>query len=219
MAIFRRGKKIAVSDTDIRSLVDDKQDKLKDRGSYMPPSDGDYLAGLYKENDVLGFKRLTFAALWTWLIGRFSESITNDSTHLEAPTSRAVLLLVAPQTDRGDLAVKYQTGTTAGLSSIDEYDSNVERRCVKFGKMVQLSFQLKGTAVASAANWTYVGTVQTPYRPVRETPVVVQVYNNGTNEAAGGVITTSGSIKIWTNSKVAGNNYQMRCNVLYEGVW
>ena len=162
-------------------------------------------------SDIIGYLRSVVSDM-------LSKILSTSSTDSEIPTAKAVVDLSTPTTKYNNDAFTYAS-STAGLSGIGEYDSNVPRRVVKFGKMVLLTFQCKATSVANSANWTYIGTVANGYRPVRETPIVAQVYNNGTNEAAGGSILTNGQVKIWTNSKVAGNNWQMRVSAVYESTW
>ena len=100
-------------------------------------------------------------------------------------------------------------------TSVTEYDSNVPRRAIKFGGICQLTFQSKGTIAAGSANWLTIGNVKSDYRPKQNTPIVVQVYNNGTNESAGGTIKSNGDVIVWVNPKVGGSNYQIRCNAIY----
>lgn len=214
--VIRKNIDVAISPEDVQDALDSKQDTLTAQDSTSAPTDTDKVSCI----DNTTNKRWTFAKVWYWIVSKCVTALNSSSTNSQVPTAKAVLLLVAPQTDRGDLAVKYATSATAGLSNIGEYDSSIERRCVKFGKMVQLTFQLKGSvSSAASANWTIIGTVQSPYRPARETPITVQVYNGTSNEAAGGTVRTDGTIRIWCNSKPVTNNYQMRCNAVYEGTW
>lgn len=109
-------------------------------------------------------------------------------------------------------------GNGTGLSGGTNYDSNVLPRLVKMGKLAFFSGMFKWTASSVSANWTTIYTLSAGNRPVRNTPVVVQVYNGATglNESAGGTIGTDGVISIWTNNKEATNNYQVRISCCFE---
>ena len=115
----------------------------------------------------------------------------------------------------GTNAFGYESSTTQGFTISGDYETATPRRAWTMGGLAGLSFHCKGSAVATGAAWTQIGTIPSSYRPKYKTPVVAMIYNNGTNEAAGGHITTSGNLILWTNTKIAGNNYQVRVNVVY----
>lgn len=112
-------------------------------------------------------------------------------------------------------AFAYSSSASAGYTINGDYETATPRRAWRMGGLAGVSFHCKGSTTANGANWTTIGQIPTGYRPKFKTPVVAMVYNNGTNEAAGGHITTSGNLILWTDPKVAGNNYQVRVNAIY----
>lgn len=218
---YDSGSTNAQSGIAVSEAIGTKQDKMVDRGLYPTVKDSGYLTGIFKQNGVLGYQSLTFARLRGWIVDDTTSVIDPNEPYKKTliPNVQAVFDMINPINASGDTAVVYNTARTAGLLISGEYDSTVPRTVTKVGKMVNLTFQLKGDATANGANWTYIGTVQAPFRPIRQTPITVQVYNGTNNEAAGGTIYANGSIRVWTNAKVATNNYQIRCNVTYEGDW
>ena len=113
-------------------------------------------------------------------------------------------------------AFVYRTTASAGYTITGDYSSNTPRTLWVQGKMAHLSFTSKGTSVANGAAWTYLGQIPQGLRPKYQFSIVGMVYNTNTNEAAGGYVTTDGQVVLWTNPKVAGNNYQVRVSCSYE---
>lgn len=114
-------------------------------------------------------------------------------------------------------AFAYNSSRSAGLKITQDYETTVKRRTWKQGNICNLSFHCKGDVDGSYnANWTTLGQVPSGFRPKYKTPIVAMVYDgvNG-NDAAGGYIGTDGYIVIWTNNKLATNNYQVRVNATY----
>ena len=117
----------------------------------------------------------------------------------------------------GNGAFSYNSSTSAGYTISGDYDSSVPRRAWKMGGIANLSFQAKGSATANTANWTTIGTVANAFKPKYITPVVAQIFDQTSgNAAAGGYLHTDGRLVIWTNAKGASNNYQVRVNITYR---
>ena len=194
---------------------------MVDRGLYPTVKDSGYLTGIFKQNGVLGYQSLTFARLRGWIVDDTTSVIDPEEPYKNTliPNVQAVFDIINPVSVSGDSAFSFNKNRSAGLLITDEYDTNVPRRATKVGKMVTLTFQVKGDAQANAANWTYLGYVGVGYRPIRQTPITVQIYNGTNNEVGGGTIYANGQIRIWTNAKTATNNYQIRCNCTYESDW
>lgn len=117
----------------------------------------------------------------------------------------------------GNTAFIYNSSTTAGLTISGDYDSaNAPRTLLVMGQLCHLNFTLKGSAVSSSANWTYLGQIQSAYRPSHPCTVVGMSYNGTQNEACGGYLTTDGQVVVWCNKKESTNNYQIRISATYN---
>ena len=188
------------------------------------PNDGDTLSGITRTDmKATGWRNITFAQLWTWIVGRASKAISSSSADTEIPTAKSVYTYITNMfkgsSGTGNGAFAYNSSATAGLTIEGDYSTDYVRQVHRIGNMVTLNFCLKGTAVAASSNWTYLGVVASGFRPKRACSITAQVYNGGSglNEAAGGYIRTDGNLVIWCNPKQASNNYQVRVNVTYEG--
>ena len=117
----------------------------------------------------------------------------------------------------GNTAFIYNSNTSAGLTISGDYDStNAPRTLLVMGQLCHLNFTLKGSSVTSSANWTYLGQIQSAYRPSHPCTVVGMTYNGTQNEACGGYLTTDGWVVIWCNAKPSTNNYQIRISATYN---
>ena len=116
----------------------------------------------------------------------------------------------------GNDAFIYNSSQSQGLTITGDYNSNTPRTLLVKDKLCHLNFTLKGNAVNNSANWTSLGQVPEGYRPAHQCTVVGMAYNGTSNEACGGYITTAGMVVVWTNAKVASNNYQIRISVTYD---
>ena len=116
----------------------------------------------------------------------------------------------------GDEAFVYRTTASAGLTITGDYSGNTPRVLWIQGEMGHFSCTLKGTAVANAANWTYIGRLPVGKRPKYQFSIVGMAYTGNGNEACGGYVTPSGDVVVWTNAKTATNNYQIRVSFSYE---
>lgn len=124
--------------------------------------------------------------------------------------------IVKPVHYIGDSVMTISNISSQGLSGGADYASNVARRITKVGRMVYFTCHIKWTSIEVGSAWTTVGTLTNAFKPSFNRPTIVgMVYNNGINEACGGNIDTSGVIQVWTNTKTAGSNYQIRLS----GFW
>lgn len=202
---------IATNTEDIADLKTDKQDKITSTAQSANPTDSDSLSDLNGTTN----KRWTFAKIWNWLTGKLSTSISSSSTDTQIPSAKAVYTnAIKPTNKTGDDALVISNNN--GLTNGADYASNVIRRIIVVGKIAFFTCHLKYTSSAVSANWTEIGVVPAGLRPANRMSVVGMVYNNGSNESVGGNITTAGTISLWTNSKVAGNNYQVRLFASWE---
>ena len=217
-----------------KAVDEAKQDKLSDGSEIATVADDTTVSNV----DLSNKKVFPLSALniWNYIKGKVTGAISglltenlgaskalisdeNGKVSVSEVTSDELAHLIGVVNDlkitsaSGSNAMTYTNST---YTSVTEYDSNVPRRAIKLGGMCQLSFQSKGTIAAGSANWLTIGNVKADYRPKQETPIIVQIFNNGTNEVAGGTIKTNGDIKLWVNAKVAGSNYQIRCNTIYQ---
>lgn len=207
----------------VKDTLDNKQDVIEDKGIYYDITDTTWITGIYKESGKLCRKSMQLIKLWGWLVQSCcSETIPgpNNVPNLEVPTSQAIIdyitTVIKGTRATGNSAFTYNTSASQGYTINGDYDTNCPRQISKVGRRVNLSFCCKGSAVANSANWTSLGTVPKGYRPAKKTSIVAQVYSGTQNEAAGGYIDTSGWIVIWTNAKVATNNYQVRVNACWD---
>lgn len=207
----------------VKDAIGNKQDIITDKGIYYDLTDTTWITGIYKDNGELCRKSMQLIKLWGWLVQSCcSETIPGPDNvpNLEVPTSQAIIDYVATAVKgtraTGSSAFTYNSNQTVGLTISGDYDSATPRQISKVGRRVNLSFCLKGTAVAAGANWTYIGTVPEGYRPVKRTSITAQIYNGNGNEPAGGYVDPNGWVVIWTNTKSATNNYQVRVNSCWD---
>lgn len=210
----------AYTKTETDDLLDDKADKATTLSGYgitdaytKTETDTELAKKLDKRTtgvEVYSHSDATQGAFTVKTAMSSSPTDTNMLTEKAVDTYSKELIKVSNVNNPGSI----QNGT--GLSGGTNYDSSVTPRLVKMGKFAFFSAQLKWTSSSSSANWTSIYALSSGNRPVRTTPVVVQVYNNGSNEAAGGTIGTNGTITLWTNTKLAGNNYQVRIACCFE---
>ena len=218
---YDSGSTNAQAGTAVAEAIETRQEKMVNLGLYPTVKDSGYLTGIFKQNGVLSYQSLTFSKLRGWIIDDTTSVIDPEEPYKDTliPNVKAVYDIINPVSVSGDSAFTFNTNRSAGLLITAEYDTNVPRRATKVGKMVTLTFQVKGDAQVAGANWTYLGYVGVGYRPIRQTPITVQIYNGTNNEVGGGTIYANGQIRIWTNAKTATNNYQIRCNCTYESDW
>ena len=116
----------------------------------------------------------------------------------------------------GDSVMTISNISSQGLFNGADYASNVTRRITKVGRMVYFTCHIKWKSTAVGIAWTTVGTIASAFRPSFNRPTIVgMVYNNGTNEACGGNVDTSGVIQVLTNAKTTGDNYQIRLSAFW----
>ena len=75
----------------VKNALERKQDTLVSKGSYgATPQDGDYISGVFVDNNNLSYKSMTFANLRQWMAEQYAKSVSSTSTDYNAPTSKAV---------------------------------------------------------------------------------------------------------------------------------
>lgn len=223
--------------TETDTLLDDKQDKLFQTPELVNVTDTVPLS-----NVTVADKTVTpIKAQYVWnyikskITGSASTVINNTLTSGKVVTTDAAGKITNSPVNVTELgylegltkslalteavdanAFVYNSNRSAGFKITQDYETNVKRRAWKTGNICNISFHCKGDVDGSySANWTYLGQVPSGFRPKYKTPIVAMVYDGTSNQSAGGYIGTDGWTVIWTNSKIATNNYQVRINATY----
>ena len=111
----------------------------------------------------------------------------------------------------------YNPSTSANLTINGDWSTLNKRKLYIQGDMCTLMFHCTGNTTEGGNNWTNIGTIPEGKRPMEITTVIGMIFNNGINESAGGDINNNtGIIRLWTNTKKAGNNYQVRIVANYR---
>ena len=203
---------IATNTGDIATLKTDKQDKITD-STLSSISDSTTVSSVSATDKTN--KTFALSKVWTWITGKLSTAISSSSTDTQIPSAKAVYTnAIKPTNKTGNDALVISNNN--GLTNGADYAANVIRRIIVVGKIAYFTCHLKYTSSAVGANWTEIGVVPDGLRPANRMSVVGMVYNNGLNESVGGNINTTGAISLWTNSKTAGNNYQVRIFACWE---
>lgn len=226
-------------ESNIQEQLDDKQDQLTETPELVEVTDTVPLSNVTVANKtVTPIKAVT---LWNYLkdrklTGSISTVLTSTLTSGKVVTTNATGRITNSPVNVTELgylqgltkslalteavdanAFVYNSNRSAGFKITQDYETNVKRRAWKTGNICNISFHCKGDVDGSySANWTYLGQIPSGFRPKYKTPIVAMVYDgvNG-NDSAGGYIGTDGWIVIWTDNKLATNNYQVRINVTY----